>query len=574
AETFAIDDGVARWKNRTEHGSAPSRPPRFYSSATSPLDETRALVLAARAAKDACIDLLPTGRACVRKALEDRVTAGGREQTIHAWAISGVGFRPVIVWLDEQSELFATVSSWASAIREGWESAEEGLLEKQEAWIAGELRRRTQASARKPSGPFVIRNAKLFDSVSGAVRAGMSVVVSGKRILRVAPDEELHAAGAEVIDARGAMLLPGLWDMHVHDLPANGLLALASGVTTVRSLGGRSESLVPMRSKFESGAVAGPRLMFHGLIDGRNGSTGVSGELVDDAPGVVRAVATYLEAGADGIKIYSAVPPTLVPQIVDEAHARGLAAGGHVPTGMSVQDAVLGGLDEISHLWSIIGGFEAPMPDAETPAGKREMARRLIAFDVMSPAVQAFLRQLRVRHVTVDPTIGSFEDSLGGGGIVNGEDPVHGVPVAAHLPPAVRRSAAALHQVRTIDGATQAVAIQKLRSLLMELRRHGVSLVLGGDGLPGLALQREMAEWAASGVPNAEILQAATLGNARAAGREKFLGSIQPGKLADMVLVDGNPVANIRDIVKVRLTIKDGTIYEPRSLLENLGVEH
>lgn len=159
-ETFSVDNGIAQWKSRAEAGSAFSAPSRFYSSVTTPLDEPRALVLAARAFSDGCVDLLPAGRACVQKAPELRISVGSSERTVYAWAIVGISHKPLIVWLDERGDLFATVSAWASAIAVGWEPAEDQLLDAQDRWLEDEAERQARHHSRRADAHPLVREGR------------------------------------------------------------------------------------------------------------------------------------------------------------------------------------------------------------------------------------------------------------------------------------------------------------------------------------------------------------------------------------------------------------------------------
>ena len=133
------------------------------------------------------------------------------------------------------------------------------------------VRQKAEAAklSHRPAGALVIRGARLFDPETGAVRPGTTVVISGNRIQAVGRDGEVPVpAGAEIVEARGKTLLPGLWDMHQHFTDADGLLDLAAGVTTGRDLGNDPDYLLDLKQRWDTGEALGPRVVLAGVIDG------------------------------------------------------------------------------------------------------------------------------------------------------------------------------------------------------------------------------------------------------------------------------------------------------------------
>src|SRR6185437_2539799 len=193
-------------------------------------------------------------------------------------------------------------------------------------------KRLARALAHTPRGELVIRNARLFDPRDLSVTPATSVVVSGERIVRVGPDVDVKPnAKAEVIDAKGRFLMPGLWDNHQHFSDNDGALDLANGVTSARDMANDTDTFLERVARFDNGIELGPRVLKAGIIDGTGELAGPSKSLGDTAAPAIQDVDWYADHGYVQIKIYSSIKPALVPVIADHAHARGLRVSGHVP---------------------------------------------------------------------------------------------------------------------------------------------------------------------------------------------------------------------------------------------------
>src|SRR5208282_3292076 len=198
---------------------------------------------------------------------------------------------------------------------------------------------------RAPSG-MVFAHVNLFDAQSAEILKNQSVVVVGNRIRSVGPADQVAApAGAEVIDAAGKTLLPGLWDMHAHVGDNDGLLNLAAGVTTVRDLANDTDSLLARRQRIIDGKEIGTRIVLAGIIDSPDAYHGPTKVLVSTEAEARAAVDNYKRLGYVQIKIYSSVKPELVPAIIDEAHKNGLRVSGHIPAEMIAAQCVNLGFD-------------------------------------------------------------------------------------------------------------------------------------------------------------------------------------------------------------------------------------
>jgi imidazolonepropionase-like amidohydrolase len=572
-EKFTWEHGRASWKSSSENEDREVREPAFFLSLNGPPQEAALLAKALLAAPDHRLPLLPTGEARIEEVTSQPVQAAGHTQTVHLYALSGLGFTPSYLWLDDDRELFAAVGGWAAVFREGWVDVVPQLTNAQDAAEKARYRDLAAKLAHHPQGGgLAIRHARLFDPETRTVQPDTTVIVSGNRIQAVGKDGEVTVpSGFEVVDAQGKTLLPGLWDMHVHLSEEQGLFNLACGVTTVRDLANDVDQLQDMRKRWDSGEGIGPRVLMAGFMDGPGPYAGPTKVLVSTEQQALDWVDRYAKLGYVQIKLYSSLDPKLVPPVVKRAHELGLRVSGHIPNGMSAEQAVRAGFDEIQHANFLVLNFLDPKIDTRTPARFSEVAKHAAELDLGSPRVKSFIALLKEHGTVSDPTLGAFEGMfIGEAGKV---DPSL-AEVADRLPPQVRRS--------LYSGGLNPPEDQKQRyrdsyrtmeDLVKALHDAGVTIVAGTDGMAGFNLHRELELYVDSGLPAPEVLRIATLGAARVMKRDRDLGSIAPGKLADMVLVDGDPAARISDVRRVVLTVKDGITYDPNAIWETLGVK-
>ncbi|HEV8334256.1 MAG TPA: amidohydrolase family protein [Steroidobacteraceae bacterium] len=571
SERFASEGGRAEWQSSADSGS--SSEPGFYVTNESNAEDLAALARALLDAPKHELALLPAGRARIEKVLDHSVTAGAQRATATLYAISGLDLTPSSIWLDGQRELFMSGGTWIAVVRKGFEPALPALLKVQEQATARRLIEATAAMRRTPTKPIVIRNAAVFDAEQRTLRRGLSVRIRGERIEAVGPDATIDRSGAEVIDATGKVLLPGLWDLHVHVLSAEeGPLALLAGLTTVRDLGNDAEALQRLTQQFDDGTVAGPRVLKAGMIDGRGPLAAPSGTLVENAEEMRAAVDAYADRGYRQIKLYSSLPPALVPVGIAEARARGMRVSGHVPAGMTMREAVLAGFDEIQHanFWFL------NFMDAETVAHTNSPIRFSAVYehgwelDLASPQVRDFIALLKEKHTVVDPTLIVFENMFTGW---KGEMARWIEPWAPQLPATSLRSARSGGRASTPEQrATYTESFTRMKQMLQALHAAGVPVVPGTDGT-ALLYARELELHAEAGIAPADVLYDATLGSARVMHEDADSGSVTPGKRADLVLIDGDPLTHISDVRKTTLIIKAGVRYEARALARAAGLQ-
>lgn len=572
AESFTFEGGVARWKNSAEAGERRLAAKAFYNSMNGAPEEFALLAQALLKSPAKRLALLPEGEAAIERTGELSLPDGTKTRRVVSYEVTGLGFTPSTVWLDEDNSFFASVSSWLSVVREGWESSVPALLKRQDEMEAGRTAKLAHTLTRRPTVPLAFTNANLFDAESGKLIPNTTVVVEGNRIKAVGRTGRVNVPkNAEVIDARGRTLMPGLWDMHVHIGSNDGLMHIAAGVTSVRDMGNDTETLLALKSKIEKNEEIGPRMTMAGLMDGRGPYTGPTKVLVDTEEEARVAVDNFARLGYSQIKIYSSIKPELIPKLIELAHAKGLRVSGHVPAFMNAEQFVRAGADEFQHInFFVLNFLFDDVKDTRTPVRFTAVADRAATIDLTSARVRAFVELLKERKIVVDPTVNIFEGMFTDR---PGHIPAGYEAVAERLPPQVRRSllAGGLPVPEGKDERYRESSKALLRMVKM-LYDAGVPIVAGTDGTPGFALQRELELYVEAGIPAGEVLRIATLNAARLMKRDGELGSIAPGKLADLILVEGDPTRHISDIRRVSLVVKDGGVYDPAALYKSIGV--
>ena len=572
-ERFEVKNGKANWKNRSEQGEKTLAGEAFYIPVNPPPEFLGVLARALLKAPGHKLSLLPAGDARIEEAGKLTVTnASGKKGELIQYRITGLGFTPQAIWLDHDGNTAASVSSWFSVVPSQYEGAIPQLQQAQQTadnvWSAG----LAHDLAHVPRGDLVIRHARLFDPRDLSVTPGMSVLVCGDRVARVAPDNDIKpSADAEIIDAHGRFLMPGLWDNHQHFSDIDGPLDLATGVTSARDMANDTDTFLERVARFDNGSELGPRVLKAGIIDGTGEFAGPTKMRVDTADQAIQDVDWYADHGYAQIKIYSSVKPELVPMIADRAHARGLRVSGHVPAFMSARQFVEGGADEIQHINFIELNFLFPEVK-ETRNRDRfiKVAEHAREFTPDKPEVRDFITFLKSHHTVLDPTMDAFEGLFCG-------DPTVLTPgledIAPRFPPQVRRQllSGALEVPKGKEAAYHEAFPAMLR-LLKALYDAGVTIIPGTDNLAGYMLHHELELYVRAGIPAAEVLRMATLTPTLVMGVNKDRGVIAPGKLADMILIDGDPTQNIRDINKITTVIKGGKVYDPAAIEEALGI--
>jgi imidazolonepropionase-like amidohydrolase len=574
-ETFTNASGLAQWKNTAEKGEKKVSAPAYYAPLNGAPSESGLLVRAALH-NGGKIALLPEGEARVQRVTDVEVVSGARKKRVALYSITGLDFSPTYLWLDDhdkgREKFFASVDDWGSIVPEGWESAVKPLLAAQDEVKQARAAMLATKLAHHPTNGILFQHANVFDAATGKIIPDQTVLIRDNRISGIGQGAigGLSGTPPEVIDATGKTLLPGLWDMHAHVGDNDGLLNLAAGVTTVRDLANDTDSLLARRHRIADGTEIGTRIVIAGIIDGRGPYQGPTKVLVSTEAEARAAVDNYKKLGYVQIKIYSSVPPAVVPAIIDEAHKNGMRVSGHIPAEMTADQCVRLGYDEIQHINFLVLNFFPEIKDTNTITRLTKPGEITAGLDLNSAQVQSFIKLLQDHHTKLDLTLSVFEDQYLGR---IGEIPPGYRAIANRLPAQVRRGllTAGMTPPPGMD-ETYKKSFAKMLDFTGLLYRSGLSIEDGTDNMAGFALHRELELDVQAGIPPAQVLQDATLNAAKIMSIDKDLGSISAGKLADLTLVDGDPTKNISDIRKTTVVVKDGVLYYPNELYTELGV--
>ena len=569
-ERFRLASGEATWKNQAEDEKLANASGKFYIDINGGPEAGALLARALLATKGSELPVLPSGTATIRK-LQSVVI--DNTTTAILYEIDGLAFTPIYIWLDQGNQFLASVSGWSSVIRQGYEAEAPKLRDAQRQFEVAHEAELAKKLTHKPAADLIITNVKLFDSGAGKVIPAQRVTVHGDRIAGVEADRgEATPSGATVLDGKGKMLLPGLWDMHAHLFAENAYLDIATGVTTVRDMGNSIDELTKLRQQIDGGTQIGPRVVLAGFIDGPGPYEGPIKVLAATPEEAKQRVDHYFELGYVQIKIYSSVKPELVPIIAEQAHKHGMRVSGHVPAGMTATQFVLDGADEIQHMNFVFLNFWPDVKETRTPARFIEPGKRAADLDLNSQEVNDFIALLKQHHTVIDPTMGAWESMyVARPGEVSRLD----APMFPRMPVQVQRGIKSGGGLPVPDAATDKqyrASYANMVRMVKKLYDSGVQIVAGTDAGNGYAFDRELEIYNDAGIPAAEVLRMATIEAATLMRKDKDLGSVTPGKFADMILVSGDPTNNISDIRRVDVVIKNGDVYRPAEMYPAFGI--
>jgi hypothetical protein len=279
----------------------------------------------------------------------------------------------------------------------------------------------------------------------------------------------------------------------------------------------------------------------------------------------------YAERGFVQLKLYNSFKPEWVKPLAAYAHAKGLRVGGHVPAFMRAEEAVRDGYDELHHINQVMLNFLVrPGDDTRTLLRFSLVGDRARELDLDGPQAQGLLRLLSERGTVVDATLAAFEASyLQRDGQPN---PSFGM-IAAHMPVAVQRGLlSASSEINEENALRYKESFAKMLAYVGRMHAAGVPLLAGTDTWAGFGLHRELELYVLAGIPPLQALRIATWNGAKYTRTLDMRGSIERGKLADLVLVEGDPSVDISDIRKTSLVLKGGVAYAPAQVYEALGI--
>jgi imidazolonepropionase-like amidohydrolase len=430
---------------------------------------------------------------------------------------------------------------------------------------------------------LVLNHVTVIDVARGVALPDRAIEIEGARIRAVVASASYHPPAASVVhDLSGRYVLPGFIDMHAHVLfppldddgrplpwfdrdTSRALLRtlLLHGVTTVRDPGDATEAAVAVRGMLAHGEIVGPRLFTAGRILTLEPMRHAIYATTTDERQVREEVAWQAQVGVNFIKVYQDLSPTLVRVAIGEAHRRGIRVIGHLQSTTWTEAARMG-IDFIAHAAPWAPEY---LPAAARPAYQPSMFGRIYwleHLDLNSPAVQEMIATLVEHHVSVDPTLMAFRTKFWG------DDPGYtDNPRRTATPPKLwigfaRRSNTADWTPEQYRAARAQWA--KLLALVKLMYDRGVLLTAGTDTpfpwiVPGVSFHEELRLLAEAGIPAAAVVRMATINAALAL--KQNIGSVEPGKEADLVVLAANPLESLQNTERVEIVIKAGQIYRP-----------
>lgn len=425
------------------------------------------------------------------------------------------------------------------------------------------------------SATFAITHVAVIDGRDSLPRPDQAVIVRGNRIIDVGPAATVRVPpGATIVDGRGKFLVPGFWDMHVHaDVPAGRqVLALyvANGVTGVRDMAGRWETLRGWRDSIRAGHLVGPRIAASGpyLV---GGASPIPHLLARDTAEARRGVDSLAKLGVDVVKVHTRLRPDVFFAIVRRARALGLPVAGHVSVAVGALAASDSGVRSIEHLL----GIPLPCTPAESVALVPMFATQAALGRCSSRDLAPLYASLARNGTWVTPTLtGIFEVASWPRRELPGDS------VARWIPDTLRRYVASIFPMPdSIPPGADSVGLRVFRMRLAQvaaMQRAGVGILSGTDAPlrnapPGFGLHQELQLLARGGMSSIAVLRAATLEPARYLGMTDSLGTIEPGKLADLVLLDANPLTDIRNTARIAAVFANGIHFDSAARRRLLG---
>ena len=476
----------------------------------------------------------------------DTVPVHGRREVLDRYAVDGVTWGVEAVWVDRGGRLAALSTTGGGltldAVRDDLEPQLPMLMASGTRDRMSDLTAMSRRVRPVAAGALALVGATLIDGTGAPATPNATIVIAQGKIVAAGPAASTPVPrGARRVDVSGKTVMPGLWDMHTHVMQMEWApVYLAAGVTTVRDMGNNLYFVVPFRDAIHANKTIGPRVLVAGLVDG--GGPNAFGAIQAETPEQGRAVVRrYHELGFEQMKLYDLVKPDVVGAIVAEAHKLGMTVTGHVPRALGLLASIDSGMDQIAHL--------------------------PIRGNAQSDTVRALIDSVRAHGTVIDPTA-AWGELLGHS---TAEPVTNLVPGVVNLPPVLAQRITAMG-VATVDTATAHARMSQTLGVLRALYRAGVPLVAGTDeGVPGLSVYREVELYAHAGIPAVDALRAATAVPASVMKLDASVGTIEPGKLADLIVLAGNPLERIENIEHVVLVMTHGVLYRSADLWRVAG---
>jgi imidazolonepropionase-like amidohydrolase len=413
-----------------------------------------------------------------------------------------------------------------------------------------------QRLAQNNAGIIILENATVIDGTGDLPKPNTTIVINGSRIADLSDNatvnSDLSFAAKNVINLTGKYIIPGLFDMHAH--VANVLknsynqsesedmlsMLLAYGITTIRNTGGPTEQSVALKKNISEGKIMGPQIFTAGqLLNTPEIHVPFVEKQVVTEQDVRQEVRNQIEAGVDYVKMYVGLTPKLAQAAIHEAHSNGTKVIGHLYL-TSWTDAANLGIDALTHgipVSPFLLSKESKQKFLESGDHPFNHFLWLDLVDLNGPEINEMIKAVASNSIPVDPTLDIYE------AMIKGE------PQYQYLWP-------------------------KVLQLTKMMYDNGVPILSGTDIpnfdlVPGASLHHELELLVEAGIPPLEVIKIATRNGAQALDIEEDVGTIEPGKQADMIVLSDNPLDDIRNTKKIEAVIVDGQFIDNKQIIRD-----
>jgi imidazolonepropionase-like amidohydrolase len=456
------------------------------------------------------------------------------------------------------------------------------------------------------TAPIVFANVTVIDVKRGKRQRNMTIVVRGDRIAAVGRRSRVSVpVDARIIDARGKFLIPGLWDMHIHawDPSVFYPVLLANGVTGIRNMGGDARSLTAFRQQIETGKHLGPRIFFGGqILDGlRRETLPFLFSYVGAADEARAAVRQLRDNKADFIKVYNALTPDVYAALVEEAKGQNLPVAGHVPISVGVRRASLAGQRSIEHLAGIAVACAANEDQLARQAQELLTEMRQVDYARMKESgdkakelqTKTYKISNRLYELTDNEAFDTFDQAkctklyelfrrqntwqvptlaVIGGNSWKAETARMADERIRYFPEFIR----GMILQNSEKLSPQQFVLEKKRlqtklQIVRDMHQARVSLLAGsdapnGDVYPGFSLHDELELLVQAGLSRLAALQTATINPALFFNKLNEFGTVEQGKLADLILLDDDPLDDIKNTRRILVVVVNGRLLTREAL--------
>lgn len=449
-----------------------------------------------------------------------------------------------LVWLNDKNRLLANVQPWNDFIETGKESLRPELRRINDSVVNSQLEQQSAELFKKSFNRVALFNCNYVDVEKGILISNKTILISNGKIEKIGDTGSVVIPlDYKLINATNKTVLPGLWDMHAHTFSGEGINYLANGVTSIRDLGNNLQ-LPEVKQKSADGKLAHPRVAWMcGFIDFNDDMAGPCGVFINNVQEGINAVHQYKKMGYRSIKLYSSIKPSYIKAIAAEAHKLGMLVHGHVPAHMTATEAINNGYDEVNHLNMLVLGYFGKEIDTRTRVRLTLMKERAYEASPNGSYAKELIALMKHKNIVLDPT-----------SILYGPYPIK-----------INMTAKDSIEKRCTD---------TLFAWLKVLHKSGIRFVAGTDAAGGNGIVNELKNYAMIGMSNADVLRTATLWSAQYCGLVNEVGTVTEGKVADLIIVSGNPLERISALDLIQMVITNGRLFYKKDLKSTTVIDN